>query len=121
MNLNPSHSTVKGFSSPREGGSDQIERINLNLNVNAMFWDRDSHGLFDYESKTLKVNQMLATGCFMIARNDDTLKQVIPKLGHPESYQMLLSVVYKSGAYWVYHNKTLYKPSGEVDETFNHF
>lgn len=89
--------------------------------MNALFWDRDSHGLFDYESKTLKANQMLATGCFLIARDEATLKQVIPKLGHPESYQLLLSVVYKSGAYWLYHNKTLYKKNGEVDEDYNHF
>lgn len=91
------------------------------MEANALFWDRDSHGLFDYESKVLSSNQMLATGCFLIARDDCALKQVIPKLGHPETYQLLLSVVYKSGAYWVYHTKTLYKPNGDMDETYNHF
>lgn len=34
---------------------------------------------------------------------------------------MLLSVVYKSGAYWAYHTKTLYKSDGEIDEKYNHF
>ena len=45
----------------------------------------------------------------------------MPKLGCPDSYQMLLSVVYKSGAYWAYHTKTLYKSDGEIDEKYNHF
>lgn len=38
--------------SPREP-VEQIERINHFLEVDALFWDRDSHGLFDYESKSL--------------------------------------------------------------------
>ena len=49
------------------------------------------------------------------------MKTIVPKLGCPESYQMLLSVVYKNGAYWVYHTKSLYKPDGELDEKYNHF
>ena len=91
------------------------------MEVDALFWDRDSHGLFDYESKGLKDNKMQSTGCFTLVRDEQTLKQVMPKLGCPESYQMLLSVVYKSGSYWVYHTKTLYKPDGEMDDKYNHF
>ena len=45
----------------------------------------------------------------------------MPKLGCPDTYQMLVSVVYKAGAYWVYHTKTLYKSNGELDEKYNHF
>ena len=37
------------MASPRE----TIERINHDLVVDAFIWDRDSHGLFDYESKSL--------------------------------------------------------------------
>lgn len=89
--------------------------------MDALFWDRDSHGLFDYESKGLKASKMQASGCFMLVRDEDTLKTSMPKLGCPDTYQMLVSIVYKAGAYWVYHTKTLYKPNGELDEKFNHF
>ena len=66
-------------------------------------------------------NKLTATGCFKLGRDCNTLKTIVPKLGCPESYQMLLSVVYKNGAYWVYHTKSLYKPDGELDEKYNHF
>ena len=42
--------------SPRDQG-EQIERINHFLDVDALFWDRDSHGLFDYECKNLQENK----------------------------------------------------------------
>ena len=108
-------------SSPRESMDLQIERINHFLEVDALFWDRDSHGLFDYESKTLAHNKMTSTGCLLLVRDADQLKTVVPKLGCPENYQTLISVVYKGGAYWVYHNKSLYKADGEMDEKFAHF
>ena len=57
----------------------------------------------------------------MLVRDDSTLKTVMPKLGCPDTYQMLLSVVYKSGSYWVYHTKTLYKPDGDMDDKYSHF
>ena len=32
-----------------------------------------------------------------------------------------MSIVYKSGSYWAYHTRTLYKPDGEMDDKYNHF
>ena len=98
-----------------------MEKINHYLEVDGLFWDRDSHGLFDYECKSLSHNKMTATGCFELVRDDYTLKSIVPKLGCPDSYQQLVSIVYKSGSYWVYHTKTLYKSDGDIDEKFNHF
>lgn len=49
------------------------------------------------------------------------MKCVMPKLGTPEDYQMLLSFVYKQGTYWIYHTRSLYKPNGEIDDKYNHF
>lgn len=43
---------LKLQQSPRET-TDQIEKINHFLEVDGLFWDRDSHGLFDYECKNL--------------------------------------------------------------------
>lgn len=77
--------------------------------------------MFDYECKGLVESKMTATGCFMLVRDENALKTVLPKLGCPVTYQKLLSVVYKNGAYWAYHTKSLYKPDGEMDEKFDHF
>ena len=121
IKLSVNNSSInKSTVSPREP-AEQIERINDYLEIDALFWDRDSHGLFDYESKSLKDNKMSTTGCFILVRDENTLKTVMPKLGCPDSYQMLLSVVYKTGAYWIYHTKTLYKPDGELDDKYSHF
>ena len=78
-------SISKAMVSPREP-AEQIERINHYLEIDALFWDRDSHGLFDYESKSLKDNKMSTTGCFILVRDENTLKTVMPKLGCPDSY-----------------------------------
>ena len=43
---------------------EKIERINHFLEMDALFWDRDSHGLFDYESKGLKYSKLATSGCF---------------------------------------------------------
>ena len=82
---------------------EKIEHINQILEVSALFWDRDSHGLFDYESKILEDSWIKLMGCCMLVRDDADLKTVMPKLGCPEDYQKLLSIVYKNGSYWIYH------------------
>ena len=43
--------------------NEQIELINHSLDIDALFWDRDSHGLFDYEFKHLKTYNITAVGC----------------------------------------------------------
>ena len=43
--------------------NEQIELINHSLDIDALFWDRDSHGLFDYEFKHLKSASITAIGC----------------------------------------------------------
>ena len=106
-------------SSPEAG--EQIELINHSLDIDALFWDRDSHGLFDYEFKHLKAANITAIGCSQLARDNYSLKCVMPKLGTPEEYQLLLSFVYKHGQYWIYHTRSLYKPNGEIDDKYNHF
>ena len=98
-----------------------VEQINQTLQVNALFWDRDSHGLFDYESKNLKVHDLTVLGCAQLVNDENNLKTTMPKFECPESYQKLLSLVYKNGSYWVYHVQTLYRPDGELDEKLSHF
>lgn len=49
------------------------------------------------------------------------LKSVLPSLEPPSDYQMLISIVYKSGLYWIYHSRSLFKPSSEDrDPDYSH-
>lgn len=43
----------------------------------------------------------------MIARKDQKIIPLIPNVDSSEAYHPLLSVVFKSGLYWVYHSKSL--------------
>ena len=54
---------------PHEPIVEKIESINHYLEIDALFWDRDSHGLFDYECKNLMPYQLTATGCFKLIRD----------------------------------------------------
>jgi hypothetical protein len=42
---------------------DQIEPINHQLAIDAFIWDRDSHGLFDFESRNLRQANLTVVGC----------------------------------------------------------
>lgn len=42
---------------------EQFEQINHQLEIEGFFWDRDSHGLFDFESRTLKQASLTVVGC----------------------------------------------------------
>ena len=53
--------------SPKE--NDQVEAINHFIDIDCIFWDRDSHGLFDYESKNLRHSHLTTIGCLKLARD----------------------------------------------------
>jgi len=44
----------------------------------------------------------------------------MPGIEEDKSLSKLISIVYKNGSYWVYHMRTLYKPTGQLDKEFNH-
>ena len=46
----------------KEPAAPKIERIMHNLELDAVIWDRDSHGLFDYDSKVLKETKLQMMG-----------------------------------------------------------
>ena len=46
----------------KEPALPRIERINHFLELNAVIWDRDSHGLYDYDSKVLKESKLQMMG-----------------------------------------------------------
>jgi hypothetical protein len=66
------------------------------VQVEAFIWDRDSHGLYDYESKSIVRQSMKCVGCVMVSRKEQELKQVIPNVDNLEEYQNLISIVPKN-------------------------
>ena len=68
------------------------------LEFDAIIWDRDSHGLFDYDSKVLKETKLQTMGSSQIVRDGLSLKTVIPNLDDQyKDFQKLMSVVYHNG------------------------
>lgn len=45
------------------------EPIKYPLKINALLWDRNSHGLFDYDSRNLTSSKLTVVGCSFIARD----------------------------------------------------
>ena len=48
--------------SSRREKEPKIERINHYMELDAVIWDRDSHGLFDYDSKVLRESKLQMIG-----------------------------------------------------------
>ena len=89
------------------------EKIDHILFVTSIEWDKASHGLFDYESSSLKQSQWAhkAIGSSFIVRkydNNKLLQQKYVSNVHPSAMSYvsdenrLLSIVYKNGLYWAY-------------------
>ena len=78
------------------------------LAVDGFFWDRDSHGLFDYDSKVLTISRLKLEGCSYIAYDQNNhLKQTYPHLGNPKNYTGLLSYVWQQGNFWIFNSESL--------------
>jgi hypothetical protein len=89
--------------------NDVFQPINHVLAVDGLFWDRDSHGLFDFDSKILVTSRIQITGCSIIARNElCEMKHLIPLIDKPSNYHTLLSTVYRDGKYWLYNSRSLF-------------
>ena len=54
---------------PGEGTTEFHEIIKYPLKINALLWDRNSHGLFDYDSKNLTSSKHTLVGCSFLARD----------------------------------------------------
>ena len=85
------------------------EEINHQAEINSLIWDRDSYGLYDYESKVLEESRTTQAGCGMLIREDNyKIKSITPLEDEDqqpkEKSQKLCSLVYKHGLYWVYHS-----------------
>ncbi len=69
---------------------------NLSVEIEASIWDRDSHGLFDFEHKHMERHNIKVTGCRkfyfkshsldIIAREEQRLKALLPNVDDLESH-----------------------------------
>ena len=54
---------------PGNGSTEFYEQIKYPLKINALLWDRNSHGLFDYDSRSLASSKLSLVGCSFVARD----------------------------------------------------
>ena len=72
-----------------------LHHNNQSVEIEAVIWDRDSHGLFDYEHKNMERHSIKVTGCRkfyfksnsldIIAREEQRLKALLPNVDDLES------------------------------------
>ena len=69
-------------------------------------WERDSHGLFDYDHRHSSQTEIDITGNVFLHGNGANVLALLPSVV-PEDIFMrkLLSIAYKEGRYWIYHSK----------------
>lgn len=57
--------------------------LNEFLSIKSKTWIRDSHGLFDYESNTVKENFLVIQNPTLIVRRKHDLKEIKPEKADP--------------------------------------
>jgi hypothetical protein len=55
-----------------------VETVNHQAEVVSLIWDRDSHGLFDYESRQLEESKLDHAGCCQVTRDKYQVVSVMP-------------------------------------------
>ncbi len=92
-----------------------MERIWERLNVQALTWDRECHGLYDFDLKSADKFEGNFVGCGYIQRQKQQITVELPGLAPKAStapeIEKLLSLVYKEKQYWVFHNHSIEKDS----------
>ncbi|CAI2384955.1 unnamed protein product [Moneuplotes crassus] len=90
------------------------------IRINSKIWNKESHGLFDYENQSFQEVTIQQSGNFFIYGADSKVFPMIPSSDMDDSESSrLLSVAYKKGRYWIYHYKdfstceSLKKPSDQ--------
>ena len=75
------------------------------LSWNSATWTRDSHGLYDYECNKIVKSSHAITGCVFIQRvNNDTHVWFPGPFDPEESWDVLATITFWKGKYWVYHS-----------------
>ena len=96
---------------------DSASEINR-LSIKAFCWERDSHGLYDYDSRTSVFTKLTLTNSSVL-QLDQTDHVSFCSLDVQDSNrkQQLLSIVYLYGSYWAFPPKQI---SAAPEQTSDH-
>ena len=78
-------------------------------------WDRECHGLYDFDIKNIDKAENKFIGCGFVQRNGNNIRiehpGLAPEKEKKEDIEKLVSLVYKHGKYWIFHNQSIEKDS----------
>jgi hypothetical protein len=73
-----------------------------------MTWDRECHGLYDFDLKNIDKIDSKYVGCGYVQRIGNNIRMEHPGLAvdkdKKEEIENLVSLVYKQNTYWLFHN-----------------
>lgn len=80
--------------------------------VQSQTWDRECHGLFDFDIHNIPVLSNSFIGCGYIQRKQQQVQIQLPGLATKEAQESgdienLLSIVFKHDQYWLFHNQSV--------------
>ena len=71
-------------------------------------WDRECHGLYDFDLKNVERVESKYVGCGYVQREQNQIRIEHPGLAvdkeKNENIENLVSLVYKHNKYWIFHN-----------------
>lgn len=90
--------------------------------MHSQTWDRECHGLFDFDLTNIKKVENQFVGCGYIQRRKQQIRIELPGLAaeqvqdskDEDETENLLGIVYKQNKYWLFHNHTI------NDESYKH-
>lgn len=93
--------------------------------ITSSTWDRECHGLYDFDLSGIETTQNRFVGCGYVQRKGQTIRMELPGLATEQANQNnsgeievenLLSLVYQNQQYYAFHNQSV-----EADYSFkNH-
>ena len=100
-----------------DDGNVHMETIWQRAIVTSYTWDRECHGLFDFDIQEIDQLKNEFIGCGYVQRQGQRINVQLPGLAHEQAeenknrdkpeIENLISMVYKHGEYWLFHNQSI--------------
>lgn len=82
--------------------------------IQSYTWDRECHGLYDFDLQYIDKIENRFVGCGYIQRNQNNINIQLPGLAaeqvkesKDDELDNLISIVYKYNSYWLFHNHSV--------------
>jgi hypothetical protein len=93
----------------------QILNMYDRVSLTSFTWDRECHGLYDFDLKSVEKVENKFVGCGYVQRNLNKIKIEHPGLAvdkdKKDEIENLVSLVYQHNTYWLFHNQSIEKDS----------